>query len=454
MTTFGYIPTLYPRIASIEEGVITSTSATFSWTAPSENVTGYAYQYKRLADAEWPAEWTNLNATSVTLSGLSSATDYRFRVKALYGENESVSNTVDFTTECAEFANVPLFENFDSYNGGDMPRCWNRIPSSGEPEIYNYSSYAHSGNNTLQFWKYNSTSYPDQYAILPQMQNISGLRVRFYGRDNSTASSIIVGVMTNPDDASTFQAIETCNTEGTSYKKFKVNLDSYTGDNGYIAFKTGSTPCYVYVDDVTVEPIPDCEEPEGLDAENIEAHAATFTWSDSGNPSAWQIYVSTDNVMPAEPVAANLHNVNSKPATISGLAPETDYYAWVRSNCGSSDYSPWSDPVSFTTEIACPNSIDLYVDEVGATYAKLSWYSDGQETAWQICLNDDEEHLIDAYNNTFTIEGLSPMTAYRINQDRTDLMPGDGAIQPLEGVFMQYDDDHYAVRFSSEPFEE
>ncbi|MBR4218481.1 MAG: fibronectin type III domain-containing protein, partial [Bacteroidales bacterium] len=419
MVTFGYMPTSYPRMASIEEGAITSNSATFSWTSPNSNVTGYAYQYKLLSDAEWPAQWSSLNTTTVTLSGLSQATDYRFRVKVLYGEHESVPFYVGFTTECGEFADVPFFENFDSYAEGEMPRCWNRIAYDGFPRIYEYSSDAHSGTKSLQLWKYNGASYPDQYAILPQMQNIRDLRVRFYARRaySSTASSIVVGVMTDPTDVSTFQEIATCDSEGASYQKIKVSLASYTGDNGYIAFKTATTPCYFYIDDVTVEAIPDCDEPEALEVDIVEAHAATFAWTDSGNPNVWQIYVSTDNVMPAEPITANLHNVSSNPATVSGLAPVTEYYAWVRSNCGSSGYSPWSDPVSFTTDIACPQLIYFEYPEmsdIAATYALLRWQSDGQETAWQICLNDDEDHLIDANNNTFTVTGLTPATEYSV----------------------------------------
>lgn len=417
--TFGYLPTSYPRVAAIEEGAITSTTATLSWAAPSNNVTGYVYQVKRLSDAEWPAQWTSLNTTTVTLSGLSQATDYRFRVKVLYGEHESVPFNVGFTTECGEFADVPFFENFDSSAEGEMPRCWNRIADNGFPAIYESSTYAHSGTKSLQLWKYNGTSYPDQYAILPQMQNIRDLRVSFYARRaySSTASCVIVGVMTDPTDVSTFQEIATCDSEGASYQKIKVSLASYTGSNGYIAFKTATTPCYFYIDDVTVEAIPDCEEPDALEVDNVEAHAATFGWTDSGNPNVWQIYVSTDNVMPAEPIAANLHNVNSNPATISGLAPVTEYYAWVRSNCGSSGYSPWSDPINFTTAIACPQLIDFEYPEmsdIAATYALLRWHSDGQETAWQICLNDDEDHLIDANNNTFTITGLTPATEYSV----------------------------------------
>ena len=417
-TTFGYIPTAYPRVAAIEEGTITSTSATLSWVAPSNNVTGYVYQVKRLSDAEWPAQWTSLNATTVTLDNLNPITEYRFRVKALYGANESVPRTVSFKTECTEFADVPFTENFDSYSGNinnGMPDCWSYISSNSQfPKIYSDSYYAHSGTNSLQIWKYSSD--PDQYAILPQVQNVNGLRVRFYAKGGNDNSKIIVGVMTDPADASTFQEIETIDLT-TEYQKYKVSLNTYTGQNGYIAIKTGTSPCYVYIDDVTVEPLPSCEEPEGLEAGDVAAHAATFSWTDSGNPSAWQIYVSTDNVMPAEPNTANLHNVNSNPATVSGLAPETEYHAWVRCSCSTSgEYSPWSDPVSFTTGIACPEEIYTYFEDsdIAATYATIRWYSDGEETAWQICVNGDETNFIDVTTTTYTLTNLTAETDYTV----------------------------------------
>ena len=55
---------------------------------------------------------------------------------------------------------------------------------------------------------------------------------------------------------------------------------------------------------------------------------------------------------------------------------------------------------------------DLTVVEVGAKTTVLSWTEKGSATAWQICLNDDEEHLIAADSNPFTLTDLTPETNY------------------------------------------
>ena len=53
--------------------------------------------------------------------------------------------------------------------------------------------------------------------------------------------------------------------------------------------------------------------------------------------------------------------------------------------------------------------------EITTTTAKLSWTENGTATAWQICLNGDEEHLIDADSNPFVLdEGLTAATSYTV----------------------------------------
>ena len=97
------------------------------------------------------------------------------------------------------------------------------------------------------------------------------------------------------------------------------------------------------------------------------------------------------------------------------VADPTTYTVKVRANCGGEDgYSDWSNPKYFTTEIACPEQIDFTVSDIASTYATLNWTSYGQETAWQICLNEDEAHLIDVTNNSYTFTNLTPATEYTV----------------------------------------
>ncbi len=94
-TTFSYIPNPTARPRNLTASNIAIHSATVSWTASNENVTGYLYQYKP-EGGEWPTEWTSTTDLSVDLEGLMAETEYTFRVKALYGEVESNVASITF----------------------------------------------------------------------------------------------------------------------------------------------------------------------------------------------------------------------------------------------------------------------------------------------------------------------------------------------------------------------
>ena len=101
----------------------------------------------------------------------------------------------------------------------------------------------------------------------------------------------------------------------------------------------------------------------------------------------------------------------TSPAEIAGLTPETDYLVRVKAIYGEEGESDWTS-TNFTTaeEVATPS--DLAVSEVGNKSAVLSWTENGEATACQIALNGDEENLIAADSNPFTLTGLTPETAY------------------------------------------
>ena len=59
-----------------------------------------------------------------------------------------------------------------------------------------------------------------------------------------------------------------------------------------------------------------------------------------------------------------------------------------------------------------PRPTELACTGYTTTTATLSWTEQGTATAWQICLNDDENNLIDANSNPFTLTNLATETAY------------------------------------------
>ena len=150
-----------------------------------------------------------------------------------------------------------------------------------------------------------------------------------------------------------------------------------------------------------------CDMPTSLVADPVEAHEATLTWDGSSDTYAIEIkggsytdwYLVEDYYM-------------GKTITISGLSADTPYQARVQSIC-TSGVSNWK-TVSFTTPIACPAPTGFAVTLTpgDGTVAEFSWTEQGTATLWQLCLDDDETHLIDMDNNPFTYDQFTPEQTY------------------------------------------
>lgn len=64
--------------------------------------------------------------------------------------------------------------------------------------------------------------------------------------------------------------------------------------------------------------------------------------------------------------------------------------------------------------IARPADLDYTLTQGDGSVATLSWTEKGTATSWEICLNDDEENLIEAESNPFTLTDLTPETRYTV----------------------------------------
>lgn len=280
--TFNYTPATYPRVYPVNVN-LDGTTAQFSWTSPDPQVTGYAYQIKEASSSTW-SEWTNTTSTSVVIDDLELNTEYEFRVKALYGSNESVPTKVSFQTDCPTFMNVPYNENFDSYVPDEvklvpevhiLPNCWDYINESNDainsvfPTIqgyfqrrYNTYPYSNSVKNSLMFYIANGTANDadPQYAILPAMHSIRILHMSFNARGyDSNPSTFVIGVMEGTD-VSTFTPVATITPSTTAFESFSVDFSNYQGNGNRIAFMmnvpaSGLTG-RVYIDDISIVEVP------------------------------------------------------------------------------------------------------------------------------------------------------------------------------------------------------
>ena len=106
--------------------------------------------------------------------------------------------------------------------------------------------------------------------------------------------------------------------------------------------------------------------------------------------------------------------VNDTTVVLNSLLAETTYEAMVQAVCTEDDLSAFTEPMTFTTTVACPAITSLDTVSVGTHEAVISWVETGEATTWQICVNGDEDNLIEVTETTYTLEGLTHNTNYTV----------------------------------------
>ena len=112
---------------------------------------------------------------------------------------------------------------------------------------------------------------------------------RQYGR------SIIVGVMEDPEDLTTFRAVDTVMVWGNqSFVENIVDLGSYKGYGAYVAFMSDfDRPNHFFIDDVTIEYRPAVSKVTQISVNPRDTYA-DITWE--GNASSYNVLVTNAEV--------------------------------------------------------------------------------------------------------------------------------------------------------------
>lgn len=95
-------------------------------------------------------------------------------------------------------------------------------------------------------------------------------------------------------------------------------------------------------------------------------------------------------------------------------APAGSYIAFKYEGYLTSNYFVSIDSVQVEMAPVCCKPNHPFTSDVDAHTAVLHWETSAAETAWQIMLNDDEEHLIDATTNPFTLTDLAADTRHTV----------------------------------------
>jgi len=354
---------------------VTDNEATLGWTpGGDENEWEYTYGLTGTVDLE-TAVITVAYTNSATLSGLTDNTTYDFYVRTVCtAGGESHWRSISFTTECLPLGLLPFTQNFDSMcthtsnitsGPNNLTDCWhaNNAGTSytSYPYVYYGSTYANSGNYSLRFYSYSSSAYADQYAILPPLDTdtypINTLQLTFDARRYSTSYPfcVVVGAMTGTD-VNTFAPIDTVimSTGGTNYETQVVFLTGYAGTGDRLAlmapyniaaYVSGASYNQGHIDNLTLMVAPTCPQPTHLNLVNVTDDAVTLGWQENGSANNWVIEYGPQGFTPGNGTEVQ---ANTNPFTVSNLASATVYDFYVKSDCGGSDESLFTGPISAT----------------------------------------------------------------------------------------------------------
>ena len=343
-----------PKPTQVHVTSTTNSSIELGWT---ENGTATSWVIEYGPVGFTPGNGTEVSASSnpYTISGLTASTQYDFYVKADCGGGDisNYSSVVTIATECDAISQLPFEESFDTYGTGETayPLCWGKINTYSSNRPYVNSTH-YSGVGSLYFYA-SSTTY--NIAVVPQFDAaipVNTLQATFMYRASSTSDYMIVGVMTNPTDATTFVPVDTVYPAGSAstWVETDVVFSGYTGTGQYIAFYNGnpSAACYSYIDDLVIDLIPTCPKPHDLHIVDATTSSIQLGWTETGSATSWEIAYGDPGCDP-DGTSVTLVTANSNPFTINNLNGSSTYQFYVRALCSSTDISYWSNGMQGST---------------------------------------------------------------------------------------------------------
>lgn len=150
---------------------------------------------------------------------------------------------------------------------------------------------------------------------------------------------------------------------------------------------------------------PNCAAPTSLNASPLTPTSGTINWTASASAtSGYEYVVSTTNTTPT--AAGTV--VTGTSVAIGPLTANTTYYFFIRSNCGSGNFSGWTS-FSFFTGICVPSSTSnlTYIDSFSTTGGTTN------------ISNNVSGYTTGGYQNNFSSTGVTTFSGGSINYSFT-----------------------------------
>ena len=295
-----------------------------------------------------------------------------------------------FETECYTTEKLPYVEDFNDYTVSiqsevlTAPCLYTQMVKSTfqnafYPHVINILGVL--GNNRFAFQK--QTNGMDTYVAFPRMEKLPNqLQISFDVYWTEINTSISVGVMENPYDSLSFNEVKRITyADGRTNQtvRYVVSLADYTGKGEYIAISTnsdskkhGMSAAEIFIDNVVIEEINNCVRPEEVKLTEMFADSVRLEWKQIKDVNKWAVLLSSKELtleqlldplkkeeepllppLPPKKAAAafdvRIDTVDSNPAIIRNLTPNTPYFVYVKSLCDDNSASMWSNVISIST---------------------------------------------------------------------------------------------------------
>ena len=311
----------------------------------------------------WTMDAFSTSATSWVFSGLTPNTKYEFRVSHNC-TGIDYATTVTATTPCVP-TSVPLYEHFNTWSTSSTdpgPSCWHKNSTYNATYPYVSTGYSSDGDGRSLYFYTSSSAYTA--LVLPVFDvPLDSLTLSFALLSSTTSYShtLQVGVITDPEDITTFQAIGTAAPPATTYvwNRHEFSFHGLGFTEGQIAIRTApGSYAYPYLDEIEVDYYRSCARPSNVRATNVTQNTATIAWTDT-NALDYEYEYGISGFTPG---TGTIGTVTGNTINLTGLAAGRNYDFIVRGICDAGDTSNRSFRFTFATQCGNINSLPYFED--------------------------------------------------------------------------------------------
>ncbi len=360
-----------PDVSNFKTISLSSNSVGLTWNAGGG--TGELWEYAiGSAALQNPFTLTPKGITStvtplsVIINELTPGTSYRvwIRSKCTSGPGAWIG-PIEFTTPCV--SGDGFTQDFNA--SAAIPACW-----------YKASGTVSISSSTLALYGGKTLGIVPGICALPPVSNIGvgNYRIKFKYRFSAPTNNapVELGYMTNASDPDTFSPIKALTGTHTTFSQdpIIVELGEFSGSET-LAFRYSGTSAGItigFVDDVTVEQIPLCDDISNLKSVEVTSSTVSLDWDNADGQEAWQYAVGNSLVTSPTGLSATDVLVVSE-VTVDDLAPNTNYKVWVRPKCGENGVGSWSAPIEFKTTCTPVNGISQTFNDIDNGQLPVCW---------------------------------------------------------------------------------